>query len=156
MKSEQFQKKVYTKLSSGSLGETLFPHTLPRDKDKPLKKITSTPKQQSMREEFKKTFLPLLIDVFELRQMIENHKIRSHTPFQFPIDKISKTPQEILKQLLQLQGEIEESQKWCEGVILQISKGIKEAKEALEYLENPQPERKKITFLEKILSWVKR
>ena len=109
-----------------------------------------------MREEFKKTFLPLLIDVFELRQMIENHKIRSHTPFQFPIDKISKTPHEILEQLQLLQGEIEESQKWCEGVILQISKGIAEAKEALEYLENPKPEEKKISLLKKILSWVKR
>jgi 16S rRNA C967 or C1407 C5-methylase (RsmB/RsmF family) len=156
MKNEQFQKKIYTKLSSGSVGEILFPHSPQRDEKTPPKKIKSTPKPQSMREEFKKTFLPLLIDVFELRQMIENHKMHRQKPFQFPIDKISKTPHEILEQLHLLQAEIEESQKWCKGVILQISKGIAEAKETLEYLENPQPEKKKAPLVKKILSWIKR
>lgn len=39
-----------------------------------------------------------------------------------------------------MQSEIEESKRWCEGVIVQVAKGIQEAKEALEFLENSEKE----------------
>ena len=73
-------------------------------------------------------FLPLLIDVFELRQMIDNYKSNSS-------ESIEKSPQQILERLEELQGDIEETQRWCDGVILQIAKGIKEAKDALDEKE---------------------
>ena len=58
------------------------------------------------------------------RQMIDNYKSD-------PSEGGEKSPQQILKRLEVLQGDIEETQRWCDGVILQIAKGIEEAKEAL-------------------------
>ena len=45
------------------------------------------------------------------------------------------SPEEILQKLTLLQEDIEESRRWCEGVIVQIEKGIAEAKEALQFNE---------------------
>ena len=56
--------------------------------------------------------------------MIDNYKSNS-------AEEIEKSPQQILEKLEELQGDIEETQRWCDGVILQIAKGIEEAREAL-------------------------
>lgn len=67
--------------------------------------------------------------------MIETYKMQKNSPELECIGKVSKTPQEILSHLEQLQQDIEESQRWSNGVILQIAKGIDEAKEALEMIQ---------------------
>ncbi len=121
-----FRRKVYERMYTDSIS------LLKADQEKPKKKIVPTCTKSGLREDFKKTFLPLLIDVFELRQRIQNHKAKNSSTTQ---------PREILLRLQELQKEIEESQRWCEGVILQISKGIQEAKEALQFIEkSPQME----------------
>lgn len=128
-KTTDFQRKVFTRYhSSISL--------LKADQEKPRKRIVPTTKKCGLREEFKKTFLPLLIDVFELRQMTQNFKSREALPLLPEKEEISKSPKEIIKKLEALQNDIEESKRWCEGVILQISKGIQEAKEALQFIDN--------------------
>lgn len=106
------------------------------DQEKPHKKIIPTGRISGVREDFKKTFLPLLIDVFELRQMVQNFKSRYSSSFLFTHGQTSKSPKEVIQRLQQLQDDIEESKRWCEGVILQIEKGIEEAKEALQFIES--------------------
>lgn len=122
MNKANFKKKVYRKLDSSPLSESISLSSI-TSTSKPKKIIPSTA-TKGLREKFKKTFLPLLIDVFELRQMIDNYKSD-------PSEGGEKSPQQILKRLEVLQGDIEETQRWCDGVILQIAKGIEEAKEAL-------------------------
>lgn len=122
MDKTNFKKKVYRKLDASPLSESISLSPI-KQREKPKKIIPSTA-TQGLREKFKKTFLPLLIDVFELRKMIDNYK--SNTG-----ESIEKSPQQILERLEELQGDIEETQRWCDGVILQIAKGIKEAKETL-------------------------
>lgn len=131
------EAKTYSKLHS-SFFSNFTTKTLKEEKKTPKKKIIPTTAQSGLREEFKKTFLPLLIDVFELRQMIETYKMQKRSPELECIGKVSKTPQEILSHLKQLQLDIEESQRWCDGVILQIAKGIDEAKEALEMIQKEE------------------
>lgn len=125
----KFHKKVYRKLDSSPLSESITLTNPPSDSEP--KKIIPTTATKGLREDFKKTFLPLLIDVFELRQMIDNYKTQMQSSETVNIEMISKSPEEILERLEQLQKDIEESQRWCDGVILQIAKGIEEAKEAL-------------------------
>ena len=122
MNKANFKKKVYRKLDTSPLSGTISLSSV-TSTTKP-KKIIPSIATKSLRDNFKKTFLPLLIDVFELRQMIDNYKSN-------PTDEIEKSPQQILERLEELQGDIEETQRWCEGVILQIAKGIEEAREAL-------------------------
>ena len=125
-------KKNYSHLHASPFSDYLKPSNASQETPK---KIIPTIAHSGLREEFKKMFLPLLIDIFELRQMIDTYKLLKQSPNLHYFEKVSKTPQEILTQLKQMQLEIEESQRWCEGVILQISKGIKEAQETLELLE---------------------
>jgi len=125
----KFHKKIYRKLDSSPFSESITLSRLPSDSEP--KKIIPSSATKGLREDFKKTFLPLLIDVFELRQMIDNYKTQMHESGTIEIEMVSKSPQEILERLEQLQKDIEESQRWCNGVILQIAKGIDEAKEAL-------------------------
>jgi hypothetical protein len=120
-----FHKKVYASIYN--------PSNLDEEKKKELKKIVPSSKIGGLREDFKKIFLPLLIDVFELRQQVQNYKRGLKTPL--PIDDSPSSPKEILKRLTELQEGIEESRRWCEGVIVQISKGIDDAKEALQFIE---------------------
>jgi len=134
----KFHKKVYRKLDSSPLSESITLSSPPSN-HKPKKIIPSTA-TKGLREDFKKTFLPLLIDVFELRQMIDNYKTQMQSSETVNIEMISKSPQEILERLEQLQKDIEESQRWCDGVILQIAKGIKEAKEALTLVNGTKEE----------------
>jgi len=105
------------------------------EEQKKPKKIIPTQAKSGIREIFKKTFLPLLIDVFELRQMISAHKARKKAPDLPVFGKTTKTPLEILEQLESVKGDVEETLRWCSGVITQIGKAIDEAKEALD--DNP-------------------
>lgn len=123
-----FRKKVYTKMYHSSMSALRF------DQERPVKKIVPSSKMGGLREEYKKVFLPLLIDVFELRQAIRTHKNNEEPSLLSSLNKPPKTPQEILERLTELQLDIEESQRWCKGVILQISKGIEETKEALQLI----------------------
>ncbi len=147
-----FHKKVYTKLDASPFSENIKINS-ETGKSESNKKIIPSSPLSGMREEFKKTFLPLLIDIFELRQMIDNYKSQASIPFQ----KEAKSPKEILERLEIMQTEIEESQRWCEGVILQIAKGIQEAKEALELLSqrSVQKDSGMKALLKKLLFWRK-
>ena len=125
--SGPFRKKTYCQLANSPLGKSIPSDPLAAFSTPPSKKkIVPSSATKGLREEFKKTFLPLLIDIFELRQAIETHKAAHESSL--PVGKVHKSPTEILKRLEQLQQEIEESQRWCEGVIVQIAKGIHEAK----------------------------
>ena len=129
----EFRKKIYRKLDASSISENIPSPTSPI-KNHSSKQIIPSSTSKGLREDFKKTFLPLLIDIFELRQMIDTYKSQLESSKPFPFGKISKSPFEILERLEALQNEIKETQRWCEGVILQIAKGIREAKEALQML----------------------
>ena len=124
-KTNKIRKKVYDRMYHNSIS------ALNADKEKKKKRIIPTTKLNNLREQFKQTFLPLLIDVFELRQMIKLHK----SPTLAQIEKPTQSPQEIIDRLSELQADMEESQRWMQGVISQISKGIEDAKEALQLIE---------------------
>jgi len=141
----KFHKKVYRKLDSSPFSESITLSRPPSDSEP--KKIIPSSATKGLREDFKKTFLPLLIDVFELRQMIDNYKTQMQESGTIQIEMVSKSPQEILERLEQLQKDIEESQRWCNGVILQIAKGIDEAKEALTLVH----EKKGVGLLKRLL-----
>ncbi|PCI77954.1 hypothetical protein COB21_01995 [Candidatus Aerophobetes bacterium] len=134
--SDQFKKKRYKKLTESPLKAFIGPDTIASINKTAVtnKKIIATKASKGLRDAFKELFLPLLIDVFELRQIINNHK--SLTKEDFTLGKINKSPQEILSRLEQMQQDIKESRRWCEGVILQIEHGIKDAKETLEIIEH--------------------
>lgn len=148
----KFRKKIYSQLESSPLSENIPPLNSFASQSS-AKKIIPSSATKGLREDFKKTFLPLLIEVFELRQMIENYKSEAEFPSPLPIGKITHSPQEILGKLEQLQNDIEETQRWCQGVILQIAKGIEEAKDALNLIERKEPEK---GLLKKLLKKWKR
>ena len=145
----KFHKKIYRKLDRSPLSEEISPSS--HLSNSSTKKIIPSNTSKGLREEFKKTFLPLLIDVFELRQMIDNYVTQMQSSETIQIHPTSKSPQEILHRLEQLQQEIEESQRWCEGVILHIAKGIEEAKEALKMVNSP----KESSLLKRLLRKIK-
>lgn len=125
-KNSHFRRKVYTQMYNSSISQ------IQADCKKAQKKIIPTNKKLGMREEFKKVFLPLLIDVFELRQMIRNHDSQEKTNAFIPLQKPPHLSREkILNKLEELQEEIAESKRWVEGVITQIDKAVAEAKESL-------------------------
>lgn len=121
--SSTFKKKVFTCINERGKPLSIVDSLANSPKEECTKKIIPSHAQNGLREEFKRTFLPLLIDVFELRQMIQAHD---------PFDQKNKSPEEILKRLQSIQSDIEESMRWCNGVIAQISKGIEEAKALLD------------------------
>lgn len=126
-------KKTYSRLHASPFSENVKPSNAYSDLS--AKKIIPSNAEQSLRDKFKEMFLPLLIDILELRQMIDVHKMQAQAPDLPYFGKVSKTPEEILARLTQMQKDIEESQRWCEGVILQIAKGITETQEALQLLQ---------------------
>lgn len=140
-KDPSFQKKTYKKLHHSPLKESIATDSILSSSlsssSSSQKKIIPALAIKGFREEFKKHFLPLLIDIFELRQAIETHKKGEKESV--PLGKLRKSPKEILHKLEQLQGEIQESQRWCEGILLQISKGIQEGKELLSLIDTPPP-----------------
>jgi hypothetical protein len=123
---KQFQKKVYTRLSKSDLASLNPKESINQLTDSlSQKKIIATTIGNNIREEFKKNFVPLLIEVFELRQSINNYKNQQDHPF-----SLNQTPnslKEITNRLEILQKEIEETKRWCESVSLQIAKGLQEA-----------------------------
>ena len=151
--SDYRPKKTYKKLKDSPFSEDFKPsfyHFFGQ------KKIIPTIAHSNMREDFKKLFLPLLIDVFELRQMLTSYKLHKQHPDLYLFNQKSKTPTEIMKRLRQIQIEIEESQRWCEGVILQISKGLSEAQETLQglgELEKKQTNKQKFSFKSFVSKW---
>ena len=120
-----YKRKVYTQLSTDHSLKT-FPLPQRRDSEK---KIIPSNSQGGIREEFKKVFLPLLIEVFELRQQIDTFKMQQEgAP---AIEKLKVSPEQALKRLMQIQETIEETMRWCEGVIPQIARAITDAQEIL-------------------------
>ncbi|MDN3508102.1 MAG: hypothetical protein P0S94_04195 [Simkaniaceae bacterium] len=119
--------KKYSKLESSPL--TITP--VPQDEGK-AKRIIPSAVKNDLRETFKRTFLPLLIDIFELRQMVSTYKVKRENPHLSSLENPNRSPEEVLKRLEEMQNDVEETLRWCDGVITQISKGINEAKEALE------------------------
>ena len=141
--SSPFNKKVFSKLDSSPLASKIGVKNPDVNTPKgPGKKIIFTSPKSGVREEFKRTFLPLLIDVSELRQMIENYKAQKDQPNLLSLGKLSKTPEEVLKELESMQTDIKEAQRWCSGVVLQISQAITEAKEALAPIEEELKDKK--------------
>jgi hypothetical protein len=139
--SKSSKPKTYSQIAHSPFSEHFRPVSIPEGS----KKIIPSIANHSLREEFKKMFLPLLIDIFELRQMLETHRLMQQSPEFRSFGKISKSPQEIVDQLTSMQQEIEEAQRWCDGVVCQISKGIEEAQETLrllKMLEKEQPYQK--------------
>lgn len=120
MNKQSFKKKVYRKLDASPLSGNIAP-TSPSSKEPPKKIVPST-EGVGLREKFKKTFLPLLIEVFELRQMIDSYELGS-------MKTVEKSPEEIINHLEGLQKNIEEIQRWSEGVSSQIKRGLEEARE---------------------------
>jgi len=145
------EPKTYKKLDSSPISKAIESKFKQKDATS-KKKIIPTSAISGVREELKKLFLPLLIDIFELRQMVDNYKTAS--PEHIPLGKKTKSPKEILERLEQLQNDVEESQRWCNGVILQIAKGIEEAREVLSPTPSTPP--KKSSWIKKILYRVKR
>ncbi len=129
--TQHFQKKVYTRLSKSDLA-SLNPKEALHQLNEPAqqKKIVATTICNNLKEEFKKNFVPTLIEIFELRQAIANHQLAVDNPLLYP--KSQTSIKEIVNRLKVLQKEIEEAQRWCEGVALQISKGLYEAEKNCE------------------------
>lgn len=119
MNEGYFKKKVYRKLDTSPLSGNITP--TPRSMNSPPKKIVPSTEERGLREKFKKTFLPLLIEVFELRQMIDNYQSGA-------VETIEQSPETIVNHLEELQKNIEEIQRWSEGVSVQIGKGLEEAR----------------------------
>ncbi len=137
-----FKKKTYTQIDPSSLKHSISIGS-PQSSSK---KIIATKNLKGLREEFKRTFLPMLIDVFELRQTLENIKLKEEgTPFIPP----TKSPEEILTRLTEMQESIFETQRWCDGVIGQIAKGIDDAKQAIVLLDETKEDVKERISLKK-------
>ncbi len=133
--NSKFYKKIFSQIDAGSTPiKSISPNTYEHESS-PTKKIIPTLAVGGLREKFKETFIPLFIEVFELRQMIENFHAQEMIPNTFVLGKKNKSPQEILSQLEDIQKNIEESRRWHEGMILQIEKAIREAKDILSSLK---------------------
>ena len=124
-------KEILKTLASASLG---------KQAEAPKKKIIPSSAHSSLREQFKKIFLPLLIDISELRLKLENYKLDRTSGRVLPANQEEMSPEEILNKLKSLQDDIEESRRWCEGVISQIERGISETKDLLVFLGHPVEE----------------
>lgn len=101
-----FTKKTYKKIDASYFQRTLSPFS----KQKEGKKIVATQSIKGLREEMKRLFLPLLIEVFECRQTEK------------------KSEEEILQKLTRTKDSVLDTMRWCEGVLQQIEKGIEECK----------------------------
>jgi hypothetical protein len=120
-------KKKFSKITALSLGVS----PKPQDEAKP-KKIIATKVKKDLRETFRKTFLPLLIDVFELKQMVSTYKLHKESPELRYLGKVQKKPTEVLKELEEMHNDVEETLLWCNGVMKQVSKAMQEAKQVIE------------------------
>ena len=98
------------------------------------KKIIPGKTSDSLREQFKKTFLPLLIEVSQLRITLEGYRLEKVSGRLIKTGEMGRSPKEILGHLKQLQHDVIETRRWCEGIIGQIERGIDETKELLQFL----------------------
>ena len=118
--------KKYSKLETSPVAISPLPQETGKSK-----RIVPSAVKNDLRETFKRTFLPLLIDIFELRQVISTYKVKRENPHLTSLETPTRTPEDVLKRLTEMQNDVEETLRWCDGVIKQIAKGIEEAKEAL-------------------------
>jgi uncharacterized small protein (DUF1192 family) len=153
-----YQKKIYTRLSKSDLS-SLNPKEALNPLQEPMKqkKIVATTISQNIREEFKKTFVPILVEVFELRQQITNHLNQDDGNQLFSHSTLSIN--EITARLNLLKKEIEETKRWCEGVQLQIEKGLIEAQKSPACQAEPHREKIKVfkpkQLIKKLMAYLK-
>ena len=126
------RKKIYSKLTVSPLRGAVEVST----DSSSTKKIVATKFVSRLQEEFKQTFVPLLIEVFKLRQLTENYqREKEGDPF---VTQLTKSPEEILRHLEEMKETIEEAKRWHEGVLSQVSRGIEETKAIITFLEEPR------------------
>ena len=116
-------RKKYSKIASLKLGVAPFAQA------EPAKKIIATKVTKDLLETYRKTFLPLLIEVFELRQSLSTHKLHSESPELKHLGKVHQTPEEILTRLEEIHDNVQETLLWCNGTIKQVQKALEEAKQ---------------------------
>ncbi|MCI5052546.1 MAG: hypothetical protein MRY21_05355 [Simkaniaceae bacterium] len=109
------------------------------------KQIIPTQSKSSFRDRHRELYLPILIQVFELRGKLD--QLRSPDPLTGP----SESAATILEKLTSLETEISESRRWCDGVILQLSKALEEARKLLPEEE----EEKSVSLIDRIKGWFK-
>lgn len=120
--------KNYKQLDNSPLKEAITSKSF-SSFTKSNKKIIPSNAIGGLKETLKKTFLPLLIDVFELRQMIATHQSQKQSPI--PIGKVTKPPEKIHQELTAVLQDIQETKRWCEGVELQVTRALDETQEVL-------------------------
>lgn len=81
------------------------------------------------RSRHRDVYFPLLIKIYSLQEQI--HNIKSKTHVAFPDQAGIKKPLDIKEDLQHIIDEIEESQRWNEGVISQAKKSLQELQELL-------------------------
>ena len=140
-----FRKKVYTKLSVSELSSKLS-ESIAHARSPSLRKITASEVTPSVRSKFKEIFLPLLIDIFELRQTTENYKNQLFSEELIHKAVLKQPPEEILQNLQSIQAQVLEAKNWCDSVLLQLSKATDEAKSLV-----TQMGKEKKTFIESII-----
>ena len=137
---EPLKKKIYSKLTVSPLRGTACVSTDASSN----KKIIATKLTSRLQEEFKQTFVPLLIEVFKLRQLTETYQRATEgDPF---ITQLTTSPEEILKQLEEMKETLEEAKRWHEGVLSQVTRGLEETRSLLQFIEqeNNQPKQKSL------------
>ena len=125
-----FRKKVYTKLTTSELTGRVS-DSISQISEAKGTKIIPTQVSSTLRGGFKQLFLPVLIDIFELRQSVANCKNQAEYEKMFEKSLDTKCPEQILEKLQMIQKQVEEAKNWCDSVTLQLGKGICEAKELL-------------------------
>lgn len=93
------------------------------------KKIVAARIENSIRTALQRTFVPLLIEIFEARQAIDILHMRKNEPELAAFEKIARTPEEIIERLVEIRENIEETLRWGEGLQRQVQKTLEEAKD---------------------------
>lgn len=127
-----FRKKVYTRLTTSSLTSSLSQSISQNAPTPSSRKLSVTQTSRSICDKLKEVFLPLMIEIFELKQSTSGYKNQIFPDELIQVAILKKHPEEILQSLETIQREVEEARNWCEGVLLQLSKASKEAREMLE------------------------
>jgi hypothetical protein len=140
--STPLRKKIYSKLTISPLRGAIEVST----DSSSTKKIIATKFVSRLQEEFKQTFVPLLIEVFKLRQVIETYqRAKEGDPF---ATQLTTSPEDILRHLEEMQETIEEAKRWQEGVLSQVVRGIEETKAIISFLEEENKEPKQRSLWE--------
>lgn len=102
------------------------------------KRIIPTQSKSSFRDKHRELYLPLLIQIYELRGKLD--LLKSPDPLYTP----TESAETIYNKLKVLENEILEATRWCDGVVLQLSKALTEANKLI---VKPQ---KKLSFWQRI------